>query len=268
MHTIERSMVRMVFHLDQSLEKVQSGAPVRFDKCVAQLGERLVRNAFLRLKRNEIFAKPFGLFAASCHWRPLIATKGHLHRHKNRYRSRSRFFELTAYVNLHRMVTTAKKKAGRWGVYDYEVMMYWGTSRPVRIAVTPGILIVKNALTESRVLHARNLCDILLSRKNSSDNDDVRLKDLLPGFRSNHTKQLNKAYHGTDDEANEERPPWIFNKMLAHPTTQRYEGWNYESALNRIAPHITKLLDEIAAARTPTTSNAVAAIPAVPRPTE
>jgi hypothetical protein len=30
MHTIERSTARMAFHLDESLEKVQSGAPVRF----------------------------------------------------------------------------------------------------------------------------------------------------------------------------------------------------------------------------------------------
>jgi hypothetical protein len=166
------------------------------------------------------------------------------------------------------MATATKKKAGPWGVFEYEVMMYRQTSRPIPLplATLPDILdLLKNVLTESRVLHARNLCDILLSHTNR-DKDDVRLKELLPGFKSNHTKLLNTAYHGTDDEPDEERPHWIFNKMLAHPTTQRYDGWNYEPALTRLAPHITKLLQEIEDARNLTTSDAAVSTRPAPHP--
>jgi len=48
MHTIERSMARMGFHLDGRLEKVQSGTPVRFRGHIGELGEGFVRNEFLR----------------------------------------------------------------------------------------------------------------------------------------------------------------------------------------------------------------------------
>lgn len=136
---------------------------------------------------------------------------------------------------------------------------------PLPAASQDVVHIVNNALTESRVLHARNVCDILLSSKSGSDNDDVRLKDLLPGFKSDHTKQLRKAYF---DGPKDERPHWIFNKMLAHPTTERYDRYDYGPALARLAPHITRLLEEIADARLPTTSDVAPSTPPAPSPTE
>ncbi len=145
------------------------------------------------------------------------------------------------------MLPRMAKKATPWQVFEYERDMFLALRGAVFIVhsrVDPKVL--KNALAESHVLHARNLSDILLSHKNSPDNDDVRLKDLLPGFKSNHTKQLRKAYH---DGPKDERPHWIFNKMLAHPTNERYDGYDYGPALTRLAEHTTKLLTEIAAER-------------------
>src|SRR5262245_61114756 len=66
-----------------------------------------------------------------------------------------------------------------WVVVDYEVMMYAYLGIDFTLTGT-GLTIwtLSNTVTESRVLHTRSLCDILLSR--CPRDDDIRLVDILP----------------------------------------------------------------------------------------
>jgi hypothetical protein len=145
------------------------------------------------------------------------------------------------------MATAKKKEAGPWLVFEYEAMMYRQTSRPIPLPekTLPDIVrLLINALTESRVLHNRILCDILSSR--CPEPDEIRLTDLLPGFSSPEVANLEKAYGSGRIPKS---PCWTFNKMLAHATTERFDGFDYGAEFALLGSHIEKLLDEIAAER-------------------
>src|SRR5258708_4262451 len=83
------------------------------------------------------------------------------------------------------------------------------------------VAVVNNALTESRVLHVRQLCEIFLSR--STEDDNVRLVNLVSeSDQSPHLKKLVAALDETYGKSRKEGSPcWVFNKMLLHPTTER-----------------------------------------------
>ena len=76
-------------------------------------------------------------------------------------------------------------------------------------------------MVESAVLHARILCDILLSRTNADD--DIRLTELhLPGDVDPVSDKVDKKLLDqlAADYGNRRlsgTPCWEFNKMLAHP---------------------------------------------------
>ena len=103
---------------------------------------------------------------------------------------------------------------------------------------------VSNALTESRVLHARELCDIVLSKQDlgGKDNDDILLKHLVP--EDKWTDELNglvcelKTEYG--HRGDEGKPCWLFNKMMFHPTTQRSNSFDYTEALAIVEPLLDK----------------------------
>jgi hypothetical protein len=38
---------------------------------------------------------------------------------------------------------------------------------------------------------------------------------------------------------------WVFNKMLAHPTKERGESFNYAVVLNRVLPVLVEIIGEI-----------------------
>lgn len=66
-----------------------------------------------------------------------------------------------------------------WVVIEYEVMMFATLGGPILPSDLPDEIrvILSNAITESRILHVRNLCDILLPRK--GEPDDIKLDALL-----------------------------------------------------------------------------------------
>ena len=131
---------------------------------------------------------------------------------------------------------------GAWEVARYEVDMH-ETLLEGELSATA----LRNALTESMVLHARQLCEIFLSR--SAEADNVKLSDLVSESEQSEMlkellSELERAY---GDRRTSNSPCWVFNKMLLHPTTQRIDGYNYDSALNRVRPVLKKIVTEIEA---------------------
>jgi hypothetical protein len=134
---------------------------------------------------------------------------------------------------------------GAWLVTSYEIDMH------ETLFEGPSPRAIENAHTESIVLHARQLCEIFLSRSNESDN--IKLVDLIPeGEQSDRLKQLIAEL---DEEYGHRRtkgsPCWVFNKMLLHPTTERTDRYSYGVALNRIRPILKSIIAEIESKRGP-----------------
>jgi len=139
-----------------------------------------------------------------------------------------------------------------WVVFDYEVEMYFETQRAaiwvnkqLEENFPRAMLTLRNAIAESLVLHTRILIDILISKKNG--NDDIGLIDLLPDWcqtaeASQLIKKLEYVY-GTAREPNS--PCWIFNKMLAHPTRQRSNMYDWGIIINKVSREIFEILLEL-----------------------
>ena len=128
---------------------------------------------------------------------------------------------------------------GAWLVARYEIDMHEALSEG------PSSLAISNALTESVVLHARQLCEIFLSLSKKGDN--IKLADLIPeGEQSQRIKELITELRGIyGNNEKQESPCWVFNKMLLHPTTERIDRYNYEPALNQVRPVFKKIIAEI-----------------------
>jgi hypothetical protein len=97
----------------------------------------------------------------------------------------------------------------------------------------------------NRVLHVRQLCEIVLYR--GTQEDDVKLIDLVPEkMRSEEPKvlveKLRTEYGGREDKL---KPRWMFNKLMLHPTTERADSHNYEPALAIIEPPLQKIVVEL-----------------------
>lgn len=145
---------------------------------------------------------------------------------------------------MHRSKETGKKEGkGAWRVASYEIDMH------ETLFEGPSHCASRNAHTESIVLHARQLCEIFLSRSTEADN--VKLADLVPvDEQSARLKeliaQLDREY---GNRRTVESPCWVFNKMLLHPTKERLDGYDYESALTRVRPVLKGIIAEIESRR-------------------
>ena len=133
-----------------------------------------------------------------------------------------------------------------WVVYDYEVSMFTEMLRVSTTAVECNKFppLVQNAVVESMLLHLRILVDILLSR--GSGDDDIKLTDLLPAFKSSLVAKLKNAY---GDRKTVDSPCWQLNKRLADPTLIRSSRYNYSDLLNTLGLLVMPMLAEIATAR-------------------
>jgi hypothetical protein len=128
---------------------------------------------------------------------------------------------------------------GAWLVASYEVDMHETLSE------RPSALAQHNALTESIVLHARQLCEMFLSLSNKDDN--VKLADLISeGEQSAEFKKLVAELRGIYGNSRKVgSPSWVFNKMLLHPTAVRIDSYDYGPALNQVRPVLKKIIAEI-----------------------
>ena len=129
-----------------------------------------------------------------------------------------------------------------WGIVAYEAKMLFGLCAELGDpAAQPGNALVANATVESACLHTRILIDILLS-KDSGKGDDIRLDQLLPGFRPPSVDKLRSAY---GDARTPGSPCWTLNKMIAHPTLKRGTSHDYTGVIRQLLPLIKAVWQEI-----------------------
>ena len=126
--------------------------------------------------------------------------------------------------------TTTTSDRDRWmDVIGYEV---WMLGETLKIGAPEGPL--RNAISESRVLHARNLCDFCSPPWRPTD---IKPADLFTPTESgvlgtlvgNVVKTyLTDAYPvlPPDGTSAKRSPKWVFDKMLAHPTQDRGTSFN------------------------------------------
>jgi hypothetical protein len=138
-------------------------------------------------------------------------------------------------------IVIVQAPASAWSIVSYEITM-----RENLHVMSPRT--IANALTESRILHARQQCDVFLSK--GSDKDDIQLEHLVPGWRSAaNCARLRlliddlTAKYGTRHII--DSPCWEFNKKMAHPTLGRGYDYNYARALNTVEPVLTEVVKEI-----------------------
>ncbi|MBV9265837.1 MAG: hypothetical protein JO061_06685 [Acidobacteriaceae bacterium] len=136
-----------------------------------------------------------------------------------------------------------------WQVVAYEVRMFRATHQEL---LKPGFTeqpkVCQNAIEESAVLHTRILCEVFLTR--GSQPDDITLENLFPDWRSNSKyaklkgliASLRTLYGSSFQVAS---PCWIFNKMMAHPTSRRGSSYDYTIVLNQLQQAINGIISEV-----------------------
>ena len=97
---------------------------------------------------------------------------------------------------------------------------------------------IRNAITESALLHARQLADILLSRTKATT--DIKLEGLMPNFQPTRLHELEQVYGDTRGGICH-----TLNKYAMHPTTLRTHLRDYMPELERLAPIIEDIVSEI-----------------------
>lgn len=133
-----------------------------------------------------------------------------------------------------------------WQVVYYEVQMYWGTRQVIQsVSKLADVVVIRNAVVESMVLHTRILIDILLS-KGTEESDDIRLNDLLPNWVDKEGKDLLDRLRDAYGKWNIPNSPcYIINKMLAHPTKLRTSSFNYTDTLRKVDPVVFEILQAL-----------------------
>jgi len=164
----------------------------------------------------------------------------------------------------------AAAQRARWlDVIEYEIKMLRALNKligkGIRFEISPpvgqdDIEMIFNAIPESIVLHARNLCDFCMRRGQRGQKNDIKPKDLFDDYDSNaqykdlRTLVINVETVYTkgacdvvlpDGNTKRHSPKWAFDKMLAHPTQDRGRSFVYQPFLDLVVPKIKLLADEI-----------------------
>ncbi len=129
----------------------------------------------------------------------------------------------------------------KWEVVHYEIEMLENLQKiKLPLIDENSLKTLKNAIAESMVLHTRILIDIIISK--GFNNDDIFLKDLIPGYQSDYIEKLKVAYGSNNKK---DSPCWEFNKLLAHATSNRSTGHDYSPSLSKVIPLIEKIIIDI-----------------------
>jgi hypothetical protein len=135
-----------------------------------------------------------------------------------------------------------------WVVIGYEVSMLRGL---LAVDARQSPLLIRNIISEGRVLNTRNLCDFCTSKAKY----DIKPLDLFENYDTDPRystlrgliDSLVREYgNGTPGDVR-----WAFNKMLAHPTKERGTSFDYDPYLTRIFPVLDKIILEIESLRGP-----------------
>jgi hypothetical protein len=116
--------------------------------------------------------------------------------------------------------------------------------------------VLRNAMTEAAVLHARSLCEVFLSlsTKKKPWPDDIRLSGLFSDWDTdtsgkfdkikNAVSRLDSAY-GNDQDQNSHH--FAFNKLVIHSTRHRGAYGIYDQAFHDLEPIIREIVGHIEA---------------------
>jgi len=145
-----------------------------------------------------------------------------------------------------------------WSIIAYEVWMYFGTRSKMKTP-TCNDDVIRNAVVESAIVHARILCDIFLSKK-SQWGGNILLADRFADWRSNSyrlkdlkskIKKLRQAYgHSKKDGS----PYQVFHQKALHADQARYptfHGYDYADQFKVLDPLSRDVVEAIEAARGP-----------------
>ena len=138
------------------------------------------------------------------------------------------------------------ERCKRWRkVIGYEVRMLYDTVNFPSEDKARQHCVVRNMVAESMVLHTRNLCDFCTSTRSS----DIKPLDLFGNFvgapEYEELRRLLRLVGEAYGRNTEGTPKWAFNKMLAHPTKERRDNFEYGPYLNRVFPLLHRVILEI-----------------------
>ena len=126
-----------------------------------------------------------------------------------------------------------------WKVVRYERDMFFATLAILknRNPVVEENQVFKNAVIESAIIHARNLCCILLSVQ-SRENDGIRLSDLTLGWKRDAGRDklimlLGKAFF--KDPVNGDTVSDAFSKRVTHAIGRKTDANTYNYAAEFVA---------------------------------
>jgi hypothetical protein len=142
-----------------------------------------------------------------------------------------------------------------WEIIAYEVRMFKAT---YEIMLNPTAFaqlqkkVLENAVEESAILHTRILCEVFLDR--GFELDDIHLSKLFLNWKIDgkyrRIRQIQRDLRRQYGSGTREGTPcWIFNKMMAHPTTRRGISYDYIPVLRNLAPYLLAIIKEIEALR-------------------
>jgi len=108
------------------------------------------------------------------------------------------------------------------------------------------IWVLRNGVPEGVLLHTRNLCDFCTSK----NPNDIKPSDLFGDYEKKDPEHdelkrlisLLKKEYGANSKGS---PKWALNKMLAHPTKERGDSFDYTPYLQRILPLLQGIITEI-----------------------
>jgi hypothetical protein len=132
-----------------------------------------------------------------------------------------------------------------WCVIGYEVSML-----RFALSISSGLPPLNNLITEARVLHTRNLCDLCdpCSRKT-----DIKPSDLFDAYdtdpRYGRLKQLLQTFAEKYGKNQRGHARWAFNKMAVHPTQDRDTSFEYAPYLAHVLPVLFEIIAEMGALR-------------------
>jgi hypothetical protein len=137
-----------------------------------------------------------------------------------------------------------------WLIVSYEVRMLAATCEIVLDGNALGQhrKVIANALEESAVLHTRILCEVFLSR--GLEPDDIALGNLFPDYRSDAkyamlTQLVDALRVKYGNAVRQGTPCWVFNKMMAHPTSRRGISYDYTEILRKLVPSLWRVIREV-----------------------
>ncbi len=154
------------------------------------------------------------------------------------------------HIMIHPMPATASP-VDPIEIVEYESWMFFQTANLAlnHLDEYPNI-VIRNAIVENAVLHARSLCEVIIS---SGEDDLISLHKLFSDFNQNEEKykalraarkQLIKEYRGGGRNPSYEK---VFNTRVMHPTVLRGNYGLYEEPLRRLQPKILAVVRKIAA---------------------